>query len=181
MNKTLFFVFGTIALLVLSISCNNQKSMQELIQEEKKAIERYIVNNHLNIINHFPEDGKFGEKDYFKTSEGVYFRVDSFNVEKMAEANKGVTLRVKSVHYIAVSDTSIYSLESIQPYSFTYGKSQTYSTTFCSAWAIPLKYVGEHSIVDMLVPSSYGTSENRSSFIPVFYKGVTYTNVDAPR
>jgi hypothetical protein len=181
MNKILFFVSGMIAMLVLSAGCKNEKSMQELIQEEKKAIDRYIANNRLNVINHFPEDGKFDEKQYFKTSEGVYFRVDSFNVDRMAEENNGVTVRVKSIHYIAVSDTSIYSLESVQPYSFTYGMSTTYSSDFCPAWAIPLKYVGEYSIVDMLVPSSYGTSSNRSSFIPVFYKGVTYTSVDAPR
>ncbi|MDR0685970.1 MAG: DUF4827 domain-containing protein [Dysgonamonadaceae bacterium] len=179
MNKILFFVSLTVAGLILPSGCKNEKSLQELIQEEKKAIDRYIANNRLEIINSFPDDGKFEEKQYFKTSEGVYLRVDSFNISKMAEIYKVVTVRVKSAHYIAISDTSIYSMESVYPFSFTYGSSSTYSDDFCTAWAIPLKYVGEHSTVDMIVPSNYGTSSNRSSIIPVFYKAVTYTSVDA--
>ncbi|MDR1371584.1 MAG: DUF4827 domain-containing protein [Dysgonamonadaceae bacterium] len=182
MKKILCFIFGIIAILFISAGCNSEKSMQELIREEKKAIERYIANNRLNILTSYPSDSVFGEKDFFKTNEGVYFRVTEKGTGEMATIYKTeVTLRVDSVHYFAHSDTSIYSMGSINPFEFIYGLTASYiankdGMSFCPAWAIPLKYVGVHAKVDMIVPSEYGTATNNSSFTPVFYKGVEYTN-----
>jgi hypothetical protein len=174
MKKTLFFILGAVLMLVSVAGCRNEKSMQELIQEEKKAIDRYITRQGLNILNTYPQDGIFGEKDYYKSSEGVYYRVVTPGTDTKAVKYKtGVCVRVESSHYFAESDTSIYNLASIQPLSdFRYGITAKYT---CPAWAVPLDRVGEFSVVDMIVPSEYGTSTDRSAFSPVFYKGVKYT------
>jgi hypothetical protein len=180
MKKTLFCVLGTFVIILFAVSCRNEKSMQELIQEEKKAIDRYIVRNDLHILSEYPKDNIWGEKDYYKTADGVYYHVvDTGGSEKAQKfklyetSGTLVCLRVESVHYFAVSDTSVFSMYTEYPYTFTYGLQTTYS---CAAWAEPLDHVGVNAVVDMIVPSESGMSSDRSSFSPVFFKGVRYTN-----
>jgi hypothetical protein len=179
MKKTLTILATMVAIVLLPEACKNSKTMQERIQEEKKAIETYIARNRLNILDTYPADGVFGEKDYFKNSDGVYFHVvDSGNGRRAVALKDEVTVRYQYVHYIGYSDTTIYESYDIYPYSFVYGLSQTYTSNsyVCSGWVAPLEYVGMHAVVDMILPSNYGNSADRSEFNPTFYKGVTYTN-----
>jgi hypothetical protein len=179
MKKTLTILTALAAIFLLPISCNNSKTMQERIQEEKKAIETYIARNRLNILTKYPADGVFGEKDFFKNSDGIYFHVvDSGNGQRAVALRDEIILRYESVHYIGVSDTAVYESVDNYPYSFIYGLSASYSSssTVCSGWAAPLEYVGLHAVVDMILPSNYGNSTDRTNFNPTFYKGVRYTN-----
>jgi len=63
MKKTSIFVITSIVLLIglLSFSCNKQKSLQERLQEEKRAIERYIIRNNIKPLEDYPKDGVFKE------------------------------------------------------------------------------------------------------------------------
>jgi hypothetical protein len=202
MNKTLTFVFGVIATIIFLSGCKNELTMQERIQKEKKAIERYIERNHLVILDEYPEGGKFGEKDYFKTADGLYFHVvDSGNGKRASLYMDEIAVRFEYLHYISETDTSLvywntltYDLpytykygddtsvtytERVYPISFKYGLSQTYSISgslVCSGFVIPLEYVGEHAVIDMIIPSSIGSYSDQSSFYPVFYKGIVYSN-----
>lgn len=188
MKKTLNLVLISIALLLCSLtSCDKQKSLQELLQEEKRAIDRYIKKNGLVILNEYPSNGVFGEKEYFKTSDGLYIHVvDSGNGQRATSLVDEVTVRFEYRHDIAVSDTSITDwdeLALIQPYSFTYGLSQSYTVSgslVCIGWVYPLSYVGEQAVVDLIIPSALGSAEdnnvNYGIINPVFYKSVKYTH-----
>ncbi|MDR2691096.1 MAG: DUF4827 domain-containing protein [Dysgonamonadaceae bacterium] len=188
MKKTLIFISALVALLSCSLaSCDKQKSLQERLQEEKRAIDRYIKKNGLVILNEYPASGIFGEKEYFKTSDGLYIHVvDSGNGQRATSLVDEVTVRFDYRHDIAVSDTSItYWSNSalIQPFSFTYGLTQSYTVSgslVCVGWVYPLAYVGEYAVVDLIIPSALGSSEdnnvNYGIINPVFYKGLTYTN-----
>ncbi|MDR0612550.1 MAG: DUF4827 domain-containing protein [Dysgonamonadaceae bacterium] len=188
MKKFLIFVLTSIVLLSCSLSsCDKQKSLQERLQEEKRAIDRYIKRNGLKILNDYPQNGKFGEKEYFRTSDGLYIHVvDSGNGQRATPLVDEVTVRFEYRHEIAVSDTSItYWTESalIQPFSFQYGLEQSYTVSgslVCKGWVYPLSYVGEHAVVDLIIPSAVGSAVdnnvNYGIINPIFYKGVTYTN-----
>ncbi|GHS95741.1 hypothetical protein FACS1894207_4920 [Bacteroidia bacterium] len=167
-------------------SCNKQKSLQERLQEEKRAINRYININNLVILDEYPKDGKFNEKEFYKIQNelGVMYMhvVDSGNGQRPASLVDEVTVRFEYRHDIAVSDSSILTWSSsgfVYPYSFKYGLSQSYSATnsmLCVGWVVPLTYVGEHAVVDLIIPSALGSYSDNSNINPVFYKGVTYTN-----
>jgi len=163
--------------------------MQELIQEEKKAINRYIESNKLEILSTYPADGVFGDKQYYKSDEGVYFRVvEKGDTEDMAVKGSNkygavkrgteVLIRVVSKYYFALSETSVYQLYDYHPCAYIYGiglaPDNQSSIDVASAWVLPLEFVGNGAVVDMIVPSEYGTSTDRSSFYPAFYKNVSY-------
>jgi hypothetical protein len=188
MKKTLIFVLTSIAFLACSlISCDKQKSLQERLQEEKRAIDRYIKRNNLVILNEYPPNGIFQEKEYFKTNDGLYIHVvDSGNGRRATLKIDDVTVRFEYRHDIALSDTSITRWSEtafIQPFSFTYGLEQSYTVAgslVCKGWVRPLSYVGEDAVVDLIIPSALGSAEDNNVTYgiinPVFYKGVTYTN-----
>jgi hypothetical protein len=187
MKKTLIFVVSAIVLLTCSLaSCNKQKSLQERLQEEKRAISRYIDRNGLVILDEYPKDGVFKEKEYYKIQSeyGVMYMhvVDSGNGQRPVSMVDEVTVRFEYRHDIAVSDSSILNWNTsglINPYSFIYGLSQSYSAAnsmVCIGWVLPLRYVGKDAVIDLIIPSAVGSYSDNSNINPVFYKGIFYTN-----
>ena len=167
----------------ISFSCKQQKSLQELLQEEKKAVDRFIDMFDLVILKNYPKDGVFKDNEYFKTADGLFLQVvDSGNGTRVQLLND-VAVRFDYLQYVkavaAGSDTSrFYSDPYYEPYSFVYGIPQTYSSydsPVCQAWVIPLTYVGEEAVVNMIVPSSLGSSYDNTNIRPVFYKHLRYT------
>jgi len=173
-----------------SFSCNQSKSLQELLQEESKAIDRFIISNDLVILRDYPADGVFKYNEYYKTTDGLFFNVvDSGNGNRVQLLND-VSIRFDYNLYLknlAQGDSSIFTPPpSDLPYSFLYGVPQTYTSSYyysyygyysplCQAFVIPLAYVGEDAIVNMIIPSSIGSYMDNMNITPVFYKNLHYT------
>jgi hypothetical protein len=183
MKKGTIYSISAIAIFCILLSCNSEKSMQELLQEEKKAIERFIDRNDLVILKEYPKDGVFKEKEYYRTNEGLFFHVvDSGNGLRVKYLDD-VTVRFEyldDVKTAARGDTTAIVRPSLYyPFVFQYGVSQTYSISgspVCSGWIIPLLYVGKGAVVDLIIPSSLGSSGDYNNITPVFYKNLRYTN-----
>jgi len=182
MKKFISCLITIIVILCVSFSCKQPKSLQELLQEERKAIDRFIAMNDLVILKEYPKSGVFSEKEYYKTNEGLFFQVvDSGNgtrVKPLAD----VSVRfdycqlIKSV--VKGDTTFLYPPNPYDPYSFVYGIPQTYSgysSQISQAWVIPLSYVGEFAVLNMIVPSSIGSSNDNLNVTPVFYRNLRYT------
>jgi hypothetical protein len=178
--KRFLILFASFAVIFyISVSCNNQKTIQDYLREEKKAIDRYISKNNIVVLEKYPANHVFKANEYFKTNEGLYIHVVDSGGRKVLPVDE-VTVRFDSIYYlkdttkIAWSDT--YSL---YPYTFTYGLSNTYSpmsSPVCIGWVIPLSFVGENGVVDLIIPSSIGSYSDSNSFTPLVYRKLTYTN-----
>ena len=176
---------GVLLMVVVScilFSCNSQKSLQELLQEERKAIDRFIGMNDLKPLQNYPKDGVFKENEYFKTPEGLFLNVVDSGNGTRAKLLNDVAVRFDYLQYVkdaAAGDTTkSFSNPYFEPYSFVYGISQTYSSyssPVCQAWVIPLSYVGEGAVVNLIVPSKFGSYSDNSSITPVFYRNLRYT------
>ena len=182
MKKWVSGIISIIVISCVSFSCKQQKSLQELLREEKRAIDRFINMNEIKILDYYPVDGIFKEKEYFRTSDGLFFHVvDSGNGTRVQFLND-VTVRFEYFQYIkdvVQGDTSEQPpINLYVPFSFVYGIPQTYTASYfqSQAWVTPLMYVGEEAIVDMIIPSSIGASYDRESILPVFYKNLRYTS-----
>ena len=183
MKKSVSSIIFIIVITCISFSCKENKTLQELLQEERKAIDRYISMNDFIILKDYPKDGVFNDNEYFKTNEGLFFNVvDSGNGKRVKMLND-VSVRCEYVQEIknAVKGDTSKWLPSPLPYepiSFVYGIPKTYSvynSAVCQAWVIPLMYVGENAVLNMIVPSSVGSYGDNNSIIPVFYKNLKYT------
>ena len=182
MKKGALVIISFMIISCMSFSCKQSKSLQELLQEEKKAIDRFITMNDFVILKTYPSDGVFKENEYYRTSDGLFFHVvDSGNGKKVKLADD-VSVRYGYFQYIkdvVSGDTTTYNFLYYQPFSFVYGLSATYqnpNTPVCQGWVIPLLYVGENAVVDMIVPSSLGSyNDYNTNIAPVFYRNLRYT------
>lgn len=154
-----------------------------MLREEKKAIERFIDKNDFVVLKEYPKDSIFGEKEYYKTNEGLYIHVVQKGSSTRAKALDNITIRFEYQHDVrdaARGDTTTIIRPSLlYPFSFVYGISQTYSdmsSPVCVGWVVPLAYIGEGGIVDIIIPSSIGSYSDSNSIIPVFYKNLHYTS-----
>ncbi|MCL1933244.1 MAG: DUF4827 domain-containing protein [Candidatus Azobacteroides sp.] len=189
MKKWILNIVLVAVVCCISFSCNQGKSLQELLQEERKAIDKFITMNDLVILKEYPKDGVFKDNEYFRTGEGLFLQVvDSGNGIRVQSRND-VSVRYdyyQSVKSAASGDTITYPFPyssagyqtAFQPYSFTFGIPQTYSSAYspvCQAWIIPLAYVGEGAVLNLIIPSSLGSYRDNSDITPAFYKKLCYT------
>ncbi len=184
MRKTIIFIISVIVLTSINIACDQTKTAMELIREEKRAIERYLERRNITVLKNYPPNGVFGENEYYLTGDGLYMHVvDSGNGVRVEPMVDQVQVRFESFYYITSyvsGDTSSIKLDySWFPMEFIYGQSGSYakapSGLPCDGWAIPLLYVGEEAIVDLIIPSRIGNSTDKADFSAVFYKNLKYT------
>ena len=165
----------------ISISCKQPKSLQELLQEERKAIDRFIAMNDFVILKDYPKGGVFNENEYFRTTDGLFFQVVDSGNGKRAQFIDDISVRFDYYQFVkdyAQGDTAKYYLPFYDPFYFVYGIQQTYTSYYspvCQAWVIPLEYVGEEAVLNLIVPSSLGSTSDNNSITPVFYRNLRYT------
>ena len=184
MRKIPFLLIAFFAFI--GFSCNDFESMQEKLRKEKKAIEAFIKRNDINVLNEYPKDGVFGENDYFRTAEGLYIQVvDSGNGTRVVPYIDEVQVRFDYLldikEHMSDETTGKYLGETLGlPKEFIYGNSASYAKDInhnlpCDGWALPLAYVGERAIVNLIVPSSLAGSSYSNNFTPLYFKNLRYT------
>ena len=188
MRKTVIFIVSFILLGVIIVACDNGKSFQEYMREEKKAIERYIDSEGIVVLNEYPKDSIFKKNEYYKTSEGLYMHVvDPGNTSRRVQTYGEVLVRFEYLYYIkdyvsATTDSSRLACHYVLNYTyfpieFRYGISYDIdrSKLACPGFAIPLTYVGEGAVVDLIIPSELGNTNDNNKFLPIFYRNLKYT------
>jgi len=151
-------------------SCNKTKSFKEYKKEEKEAIAALIAKEGFEILDRYPANGVFGEKQFVLLDNECYLNVvDSGNGNRAIEGKTVVLMRATLVG-IARSDTFTYSIfpNSFRPVEFLYGninetklraKQMTDSDEYLfisPGVASALEYVGNYAIVRMIIPFDNG-------------------------
>jgi hypothetical protein len=177
-------------------SCNKVPSYADLKRDEKKAIDRLIAEEGFEILKKYPADGVFGEKQFVVLDNGVYLNVvDSGNGRRAVEGKTTILMRC-SIRLIFKADTGSYSNFSNTdiPIEFLYGYAANtiseQATSYADVWLYlstgvesALKYVGENSVVKLIVPFDYGSSYQSTGLTgsssrygaPLYYDKVKFT------
>ena len=178
MRHTAIFTVLFATLAFCWVGCDKTKTYAEKLKDEKKAIDRYISRNELEILKEMPKDTIFEPHQYFKTPEGLYLNIinKQYNVLYNDSIRSGdeVNVRVKKRHFFMQYDLpSIYNWNDVPvTYRYTPGKSEGGDTPL--AWDIALQYVNNYALVRMIVPSVMGDSYDRNAVIPVQYDSLWY-------
>ena len=182
MRKIIIAVFITVAAIGVFSSCNKSKTYAQHLNEERKAIERFIEKNGIKVLREYPADSVFKEKEfYFDSQNGVYYHViDSGNGWRIMQGEE-FYIRFKGLSYIASQDTATYSnVNSPMPEVLVYGNTSTYSSP---GWVVPLKNVGDRAKVKLIVPFNMGlpsdqvklgTSSGKEAYKTAYYEELSY-------
>ena len=156
------FIFG---------SCGKKiKSFKQWKKEEQEAIDALIAKEGFEILNRYPANGIFGEKQFVKLDNECYLNVIDSGNGNRADSSKTVVLMRCSSIGITPNDTSAISIfpNSYEPLEFIYGnmneaKYRASQNTLGSGYFFlspgiesALKYVGENAIVRMIIPFNNG-------------------------
>jgi len=184
------------AAIACFIACNDYKTFEELKSEEKVVIRRIIAEKGIEVLSEYPSDGVFGENQFVELESGIYLNVvDSGNGNR---AKTNTTLLVRASGYCYDADTPFYFStfsNSATLFEFKYGMAYSvvsnhalsydaYYMFFSLGIESVLSYVGDSSIVKMIIPgyaeisetlgsSSYQTS-NSNQYYPIYYDKVRY-------
>lgn len=172
-------------------------------KDQKKAIDKLITEKGFEILSEYPKDSVFKEYQFVKLDNGVYLNVvDSGNGNRaVAATTTGTTgtnilMRCSGELLYTNSDTAdIFNLFSnkYEPIEFVYGQAtltmqeyaplytqQNYPHPVCMFLSTGvesvLQYVGENSIVKLIVPFEYGSTyqTNNNFGAPLYYDKVRF-------
>ena len=66
-----FNILLILCVALVAISCSKTKSYTDMLKDEKKAIERFIDDKGLEILDDFPADSVFKENQFVLLDNGV--------------------------------------------------------------------------------------------------------------
>ena len=85
MKKTHYIIFCLLGLALVSASCNKRRTYAEILKDETRAIEKFILENKLIVLDEFPENLVFKSNEFYRDpATGVYFNI----IEPGDTANK---------------------------------------------------------------------------------------------
>jgi len=172
------------ALSAVLLSCNNNKSYADMLKAEKKAIDRFIAENEIEILKSYPANGVFEDRQFVALDNGVYLNVvDSGNGNRAVSGKTTVMCRARVkwlMEWLGADTATVDNLGTASsPMVFRYGVAvesyDEFSTYFFnSALAAGLEYVGDSSTVKMIVPFSMSSQTFNTNGIPLYYSKVLY-------
>ncbi len=172
MQKSRCIIYLLIGLMIAGSACDNQKSPQELLKEENKAIDRFIRQNGFEILSEYPADGVFKEKEFYHDATGLYIHVVDSGNGTRAKTNQ--TILGRYYGRISFKTDTLQTYTASQPDEFIYGRG-TFSKTSCVAWEYALQYVGDESEVSLIIPSKLGTYSDKMNYRPVYFESLQFT------
>ena len=198
MKKIYLFIFVIIGFALAFSACNKSETYADRLKKEKRAINRFIINHNIDVLNTFPEDSNFKKDQYFRDANtGVYFRIENWGEGETIDQGTDVYLRVAPNSILLVDNDTIKHGNS-QPTTamvFTYGIESTYSSLasyMSSNWPwtkddyeyvflspaciLPLKHgLRNGGIVSFIIPFSSGSKYQKSSNKPLYIPEMRYT------
>ncbi|MDR0844950.1 MAG: DUF4827 domain-containing protein [Tannerella sp.] len=183
-----------IAGAIFTSSCSKKpKSYAEMKRDEKRAIDKLIATEGFEILTKYPANGVFGEKQFVLLDNGVYLNVvDSGNGNRPVLGKTTILMRCSGKFLFEADSINSFSnfSNSDDPIEFMYGYTSNIISQLDAGtipWALlstgvesSLNYVGENSVVKLIVPFEQGSNyQNYSGMIlygsPFYYDKIRFT------
>lgn len=188
----LMMIVGVV--LLVSACSKSQRTYTEMLKDERKAIKSLIDKEGIILLDDYPENGVFGEKEFVQLSSGLYINVvDSGNGNRAVLGSTKVMCRFVADYINVLNDTTeVYDVEAngTFPITFTYTYNYTigldlewpgsWNFLYSSGMVEPLSLnnnghaIGDGAIVNLIVPFKIGCSAQQSGGDPVYFKKLRY-------
>lgn len=190
MKKTHRIILFLLGLALAVVSCNKTKTYAEHLKDENKAIEKFILQNKLVILESLPEDTVFKPNEFYRDpATGVYLNIVEKGIPHTnVKLGEEIYIRYSGLRYFAnEKDTVSYSnmdlVRSPFPETVIYRgpvtmKNKDLYSSSTPAWAVPLSLIGHSGKVKLIVPFNMGSNYDRSNFrtspTTTYYDNVQY-------
>lgn len=185
MKKGFSILMMLMAVILVVSSCGkSQRTYTEFLKDERKAIRKLMDSLDIKVIKEYPKDSVFAENEFLELPSGLYINViDSGNGER-AVLNKTRIFCRFEFDYIS-SITGTYTTTDgfdnlFEPLTFIYGantpedRNDFFASLFSPIFNEPLEYVGNKSLVKLIVPFKIGGAQQQPNGDPVYYKKLRY-------
>lgn len=185
------FIAGIVALISFTVvfsACKGETYIEKL-QNEEKAIGRFLDENKIKVLSEFPENAVFAENEYYldKTT-GVYIHVlDKGTDEKPSKQRRTeVFLRYDTVFNLQTGAIESHpNWKSEVPMSFKFGVTSTYYNSqsngipsyylLSQACVVPLENnLGNKAAVKIIVPFQNGSTAQQSAYKTLLFSRLEY-------
>lgn len=170
-------------LLILFASCKDQKTYADRLKDESRAIDRFISQHNITVLERFPADSIFRDNQFYKdATTGVYYHIADYGENaRKATLGEEIYIRFKGLSYFMTNDSTTFSNldPNLSPFPQTvvFRGSVNPSTSGYYAtpgWAVPIPIIGHNAIVKMIVPFEMGSSYDRQQYQPTYYDHMEY-------
>lgn len=169
-------------------SCDKTPSYTQLKKNQEKALNKFISQQGFEVLNKYPSNGRFKDNQFYLTEKGVYINVvDSGNGTRPQKGKTVVLMRCSIQDFFQVDTprTINFFTNGTRPFEFVFGEAanivnenermnNVYTNFFSTGIEDALTYVGDGSIVKLIVPFQEGSTYQRSKSIPFYYDKVTF-------
>lgn len=190
MNRFIIPILAFICLAVTS-SCDDSKSYAELLADENRAVNKFLVQH--RVVDYIPEDSVFeiGENaPFYRIDENsnVYMQVISKGDDVKPDKDDRVYFRFTryNMFYYIVGDDenniligtgNTDSMNSTPTFFIFENYNVEESSQFGTGIQLPMRFLGANAKVNIVIKSQAGPSGDMSYVIPYLYS-ITY--IQAP-
>lgn len=185
MMKQIYLLNLLCGLIFFLASCEAEKTTYQDVRDKEQAIiDKFINERGFVLLKEYPKDNIFGDKEYVLLENGVYLHViDPGNGERPVQNTKIQSVAKGLFLGREGGDISFDGFQADDkwakwPLKFKYSETpQAYfDENFLSeGYVSVMKYVGNHSTVSMIVPFTYGSRYQLSTYLPIYYEKVDIT------
>lgn len=178
-------------------SCDDSKTYAEKLNDEKKAIKKFIAFDNISPIvvdeeelEAYTDQASFDEASnkhfklgqWYKFQDGsyneLYMRINDFgDTSDMFENRDAIVIRYsKTYNLLNFEDWDSSSINNLAPNAYWLIPywSVNYSGDYGVGVALPIRFLGKNANVSLIVPSKLGTSDDISNVVPYYYGEITY-------
>lgn len=167
------------------MSCDKTKSYTDMLKAERKAIDRLIDREGIEVLSEYPADGVFKENQYVKLQNGIYLNViDSGTGKRPVLGSTEILCRFIANRIMGDSTQLMYDLITTSysyPVEFKYGynvsivdRSYAPDIFICEGLGEGLNHVGDSSIVKLIVPFKRMSQTFAKEGEPIYFSKVKY-------
>lgn len=179
---------------LMIISCSNSRSYTDMLNAEKKAINRLIDRENLEILKDMPANYKFQSNQYVKLDNDVYIQiVDTGNGTRATKYSTHILCRFTVNRFMEDSTINMYYFSNYGPNSngtspveFIYGQMSVIAQPatdrlqaalegfMSEGLQTGLEYVGNRGKVRMIVPFKRGGEYDQQQGYAVHFEELEY-------
>lgn len=192
MKKGFYFVLILCAACLMG-SCSKTRSYTDMLNDEKKAIDRLIDSLGIEVLKDFPDDSIFAENQFVKMDNGVYMNIIDRGEGRATLYSTRIMYRCNAYYFLNYFQLCInsnygpnsngtvpYPANGAQTVPFIYGEGTTNNQAdpkyiyVSEGIQTPLQYVGHRGRVKLIVPFDKGNYYDQGEGYPVYYEVLEY-------